>query len=243
MREYDPTPCHERRRCDAAHMTTAVVLLSYWDGTLKAVMNEGASERFPDHLVLPTSYVRFDQRVDQAVRDLLYHEVKMGDIDVEHFQTFSCPDRDSEARTMCCAYVGAASAEDLEFTAMINDRTVVDVAIDELGEAQLSIGGMPVRTVLDHSEIIAGAVLHLRRHLASSNLPWRMLEELFTLNDVQQIHEAILGHRLTTAFFRKSVVKRTLPDGGRLVPHGQATRGGAHRPARLYYIDRGKQQW
>lgn len=243
MPEYDPTPCHERRPRDAAHITTAIVLLSYWDDTLKVMMNEGGSERFPDSLVLPTSYVHFDQRVDQAVRDLLFHEAKMGDIKVEHFHTFSCPDRDAEARTMCCAFVGAASAHDLEFTAMINDRTMVDVAIDELGEAQLSIGGMPVRAVLDHAQIIARAVLHLRWHLASSNLPWRMLNELFTLNDVQQIHVAILGRRLTTAFFRKSVVKRTLPDGGRLVPDGQATRGGAHRPARLYYIDRGMRQW
>lgn len=243
MPEYDPTPCNECRPRDAAHMTTAIVLLSYHRGSLQVMMNEGSSGRFAECLALPTSYVRFDQRIDQAVRDLLFHEVSMGDTDLEQFHTFSCPDRDAQARTMCCAYVGAASAEDLAFTAMINDRTMVDVAIDELGEAHLSIGGMPVRAVLDHAEMIAGAVLHLRRHLASSNLPWRMLAEEFTLSEAQEIHEAILGRPLTDQFFRKSVVKRTLPDGGKLVPSGTTRMDGAHRPARLYYIEQGKRLW
>lgn len=238
MPEYDPTPCTERRARDALHMTVAVVLLTFDGDTLQVLMVEDQSESSGGRLALPTAYVRNDQQIDEAARDLLFHEVRFDDAHTEQFYTFSAPYRDEEARTMCCAYIGAASPGELAFTAMINDKSLIDVRLDEVHEAQLSTGGLPVRAVMDHAGIIAEALLYLRRHLASSPLPWRMLPEHFVLSEVLDIHEAILGKPVTAPFFRKAIVKRTLPDGGRLVPTGRYTEGAAHRPAQIYYIER-----
>jgi len=243
MPEYDPNPCTELRECDAAHMTVAIAMLTCREGSLQVLMVEDMRAPFEGQLSLPTSYVRGDQRIDQAVRDLLYRELPLGDRDLEQIYTFSCPDRDPRARVMCCAYVDAAAPDDFEWISMMNEKMMVDVRLDAGNEPHFSVQGMPMRVGLDHGEAVARAILHIRAHLPSSLHPWRMLPESFTLNQAQQAHEAILGRKLTDPAFRKSAVKRRLPDGSRLVPTADHDRSGRHRPARLYRLQRPPYNW
>jgi hypothetical protein len=243
MLEYDPNPCYELHPENAAHMTVAIAVITYRQGTLQVLMKEEEDKPFEGKAYLPMSYVRADQRIDQAVRDLFVHELPLGDQEIEQFYTYSCPDRVERTRVMCCAYVGTASPEDFGWMTAHNDLMMVDVELDELDEVRLSTGGLPLVAAYDHANIVREAVLHMREHINSLMLPWNMLPSMFTLNEARQAHEAVLGKELNTQFFRKSVLARKFPDGSELVPTDSYDTSGAHRPARYYYLKRPARRW
>lgn len=87
----------------------------------------------------------------------------------------------------------------------------------------------------DHAAIVAGAVERVRAKTGYSNLPGFLLEGDFTLPELQDVYERVLGLRLDQSVFRKRMDELGLiepvPDGFR--------KGGRHRPAQLYRLRQG----
>lgn len=81
----------------------------------------------------------------------------------------------------------------------------------------------------DHSTLFAAALADLREEVARLDLPWGLLPEAFTLAELQQDCEAILGRPLDKSSFR-----RRLDDRGCVEPVEGLLRGAAHRPAQVY---------
>lgn len=81
----------------------------------------------------------------------------------------------------------------------------------------------------DHGLILACALRRLRREVEAglSPLPFHLLPEEFTLTQLQQVHEVILGRPLLKAAFRRRIAP-LVEETGRF-----AERGG-HRPALLF---------
>lgn len=79
----------------------------------------------------------------------------------------------------------------------------------------------------DHSRIIAYGLERLRGKLQYTDLALHLLPEYFTLTQLQQVYEVILGRELPAAAFRRKaapMVKET----------EQYTENQGHRPSRLY---------
>jgi ADP-ribose pyrophosphatase YjhB (NUDIX family) len=81
----------------------------------------------------------------------------------------------------------------------------------------------------DHGELIASAVAETRREVEEMHLPFDFLPEQFTLGELQQFCESLLGRRLDKSSFRRKLDDRELVEA---VPG--AMKGGAFRPAQLY---------
>ena len=79
----------------------------------------------------------------------------------------------------------------------------------------------------DHGRILAWALRRLRREVETSRLPFHLLPERFTLTQLQQVCETMLGRPLLKAAFRRKIAP-LVEDTGEY-----AQRAG-HRPARLY---------
>jgi len=80
----------------------------------------------------------------------------------------------------------------------------------------------------DHNQIVTYALWRLRNKVGYSRVAHGLLPELFTLADLREVNEAILGRRLDPANFRRQVEA-----SGTLIPT-ERYRTGSHRPARLY---------
>src|SRR5262249_51364534 len=80
----------------------------------------------------------------------------------------------------------------------------------------------------DHAAVARIARERLRDKMGYTNIACNLLAQSFTLTELQQIYEAILGRALDRRNFRKRVLGLGLvtPVGG--------TRRGPHRPAQLY---------
>ncbi|WOQ70909.1 NUDIX domain-containing protein [Microbacterium limosum] len=80
----------------------------------------------------------------------------------------------------------------------------------------------------DHNTIVDYALWRLRNKVGYSRIAHGLLPDEFTLADLREAYEAILGRRLDPANFRRQV-----EGSGTLIPT-ESFRTGSHRPARLY---------
>jgi 8-oxo-dGTP diphosphatase len=79
------------------------------------------------------------------------------------------------------------------------------------------------RTVLDY------ALMRLRAKLGYTNIAFHLLAEKFTLTELQNAYETILGSRLDKRNFRRRMIA-----SGILEETAELRREGSHRPAALY---------
>ncbi|KQP71951.1 ADP-ribose pyrophosphatase [Microbacterium sp. Leaf288] len=84
------------------------------------------------------------------------------------------------------------------------------------------------RLAFDHNEIVDYALWRLRNKVGYSRIAHGLLADEFTLADLREVYEAVLGRRLDPANFRRQV-----ENSGTLIPTDRF-RTGSHRPARLY---------
>ncbi len=84
------------------------------------------------------------------------------------------------------------------------------------------------RLAFDHNEIVDYALWRLRNKVGYSRIAHGLLADEFTLAELREVYEAILGKRLDPANFR-----RQAENSGTLIPTDRF-RTGSHRPARLY---------
>ena len=90
--------------------------------------------------------------------------------------------------------------------------------------------GVAERLAFDHAEILAAAVERLRGKVEYTSLPAFLLPEEFTLSELQDAYETVLGRPLNKSAFRTRV-----RDAG-LIVEVPRQRGGANRPAQLYRL-------
>lgn len=80
----------------------------------------------------------------------------------------------------------------------------------------------------DHAKIIVYSLLYLRRQAKmDGRIVFDLLPDRFTLTQMQNACEIILGHKLLTANFRRKIADY-------VVETDQMLEGAGHRPARLY---------
>ena len=82
--------------------------------------------------------------------------------------------------------------------------------------------------VMDHRQILQYAVRRLRYKLEYSAVGFELLPETFTLSELQQTYEIILGENLDKRNFRRRILQAEIIES---TPH---QKGGEGRPARLY---------
>jgi len=83
----------------------------------------------------------------------------------------------------------------------------------------------------DHDHIVEYALWRLRNKVGYSRIAHGLLPSAFTLAELREVYEAILGRRLDPANFRRQV-----DTSDTLIPTDHF-RTGSHRPARLYHYN------
>ncbi|MCW2288424.1 hypothetical protein EDF60_0646 [Leucobacter luti] len=81
----------------------------------------------------------------------------------------------------------------------------------------------------DHAEIVAHALARLRARTEYTAVAHRFLGPVFTLGRLRAVTEAVRGHPVDPANFRRQVLAQ-----GSLIDTGEVETGARHRPARLY---------
>jgi hypothetical protein len=88
---------------------------------------------------------------------------------------------------------------------------------------------------LDHNEIIATGLAHLRTSIDTKLAAFSLLPETFTMSELQQVYETILGKELVRTNFQRKMLSLDI-----LERIEKKYTGGAHKAPYLYRLDKKK---
>lgn len=166
---------------------------------------------------LPGGWLRADEDPAAAAARTLAETTGLAPSYLEQLYAFGAVDR-SPTRVVSIVYWALVRAD--EAAAASAAENVAWFALDGLR-------GL----AFDHDEIVEYARWRLENKVGYSRIAHGFLPEEFTLADLREVHEAVVGRRLDPANFRRQV-----ESAGGIVATDRF-RTGAHRPARLYRTD------
>lgn len=201
------------------HVTVDVVLLTLVGQQLHAVLLRRAAAPFAGVLALPGGYVhpQEDEDAKASAARVLRSKVGIEGAYLEQLATFSGPARDPRGWSVAIAYCALLPQQSLPGGR--DDISVVPVS---------SLPQLP----FDHRAIVDAALARVRSKSLYSSLPVHLCGETFTLPQLQQVYEIILGEPLNKVSFRRKMDEM---DWLEVVP-GAMQSGAAHRPAQLYRV-------
>lgn len=232
LEAYDPSVF------DRPAVTVDTALLSVRDGELVTLLSRRGTHPFRGYWALPGGFVGMSESLEDAAARILQLKGRVSRVFLEQLYTFGRPDRDPRARIITVAYFALVPAHQLAAATLEQGPELVVSRLEVPWEGE---AGGPVRArspqgellplAFDHAEILGIVVSRLRGKLSYTSIGFELLPDRFTLHQLREIHEVILGRPLNKDSFRRRMLAV-----GDLEPTGERQSGVGHRPAELYRV-------
>lgn len=197
-------------------VTVDVVIFTIQSGTLKVLLVKRGAPPFLGQFAIPGGFVHEDEDLDQAALRELREETGVADVYLEQLFSFGEVGRDPRGRVVTVAYF-----------ALISGDRPLQAGTDAAEASWWAINQLP-SLAFDHARILHYALERLRNKLEYTTVGFQLLPEKFSLTELQEVYEAILGKRLDKRNFRRKLsllrILKALPE----------YRRGGQRPAQLY---------
>jgi 8-oxo-dGTP diphosphatase len=204
-----------------------LVIFSVRDGQLAVLLTQrptGAGEPFPGRWALPGGFVdvRQDRDLEACARRKLQEKTGVASPYLEQLGSWGGRDRDPRGWSATHVYFALIPADGTEPRAGGYATDARWHPVTDHGVAE--------RLAFDHAEILAAALERLRNKVEYTSLPAFLLTEEFTMSELHQAYEVVLGRPVNRSAFRTRVI-----DAG-LIVELPRQRSGPNRPAQLYRL-------
>jgi 8-oxo-dGTP diphosphatase len=203
----------------APTLTVDSIIFQLQDNELSVLLIQRAQDPFRDSWALPGGYNAAGEtttdamaRVLQAKAGLSIRDLKL----VEQLYTFDTVARDPRGHAVSVTYMGLG--RDLEPASAASTQNPQFFPLSQLP-----------KLAYDHADIIDYAHKRLQAKLTYTNAIYALLPPKFTLSQLQNAYEAVLGRPLDKRNFRKKFLSLDL-----IEETSEMHKEGAHRPARLF---------
>lgn len=201
------------------HVAVDAVLFTIDGDELKVLLIKLNNGPYSGSWCIPGGLVGMDETLDEAAKRVLFQKANVSNVYLEQLYTFGDLNRDSRSRTISVAYF-----------ALVNNIENYKIATNSYYS---EIKWFPIKSLpnlaFDHKEIIRFAHERLKGKIEYTNIAYGLLPKLFTLTQMQKVHEIILGEAIDKRNFRKKILSV-----GMVKESNEMTKGAAHRPAQLY---------
>lgn len=208
---------------------------------------------FKDKWCLPGGFVGIDETLDEAAKRVLKTETNLKDIYIEQLYTFSGIKRDPRMRVISTSYMALVdknrlmdklSANASWFNVfMLEDEKSYNVTLDNGIEEIKFVVGKKLRDkttdrydfniikndklAFDHPLVIVSGIERLKNKIEYTDIVFNMMPKYFTLGELQQVYEVILGKKLLDPAFRRIIANK-------VEKTDIVQTGGGHRPSALF---------
>ena len=171
---------------------------------------------------LPGGWLGDDENLEDAAARTLHETTGLSPSYLEQLYAFGAVER-SPSRVVSIVYWALLRSDE------VDAQSAAHIASNLAPEnVQWFDAATLPELAFDHTQIVDYALWRLRNKVGYSRVAHGFLPPTFTLADLREAYEAILGKTLDPANFRRQV-----ETSGTLLPTDEF-RTGSHRPARLY---------
>jgi 8-oxo-dGTP diphosphatase len=210
------------------HSTFSIdcVIFGFDGGELKILLIERNNEPFKDWWALPGNLVGENESLDQSASRILNELTGLTDIYMEQYYTFGDVNRHPQGRVLSIAYYALLR--------LGGDKSVRPISNFAKQAHWVNINELP-RLAFDHQQIYDKGLEKIKRRIKHQPIAFELLPEKFTLTQLQNVYELILGKKLDKRNFRKKMLSF-----GVLRDLDEKQKGVSFRAATLYRFDKRK---
>ncbi len=208
---------------------------------------------FKDKWCLPGGFVGIDEELEDAPKRILAAETNLHDIYLEQLYTYGGVNRDPRMRVISTSYIALVDKNRLKDkladnaswfnVTVLEDENEIHITLDNGKEIIPLVIKKTLKdqttdrykyTVVknddlafDHALVIATGISRLKNKVGYTDIVFNMMPEYFTLGELQQVYEVILGKKLLDPAFRRIIANK--------VEKTKKVRNtGGHRPSYLF---------
>lgn len=208
---------------------------------------------FKDKWCLPGGFVGIKETIEDAAVRVLANETNLHDIYMEQLWTFGAVDRDPRMRVISTAYMALIDKNTLKDklnknaswfnVKVLEDEKTMTVILDN-GNETIDFEVKKIyrkkdpnnyefkvikneKLAFDHALVIATGISRLKNKIEYTDIVFHMMPEYFTLGELQQVYEVILGKELLDPAFRRMIANK-------VIKTEKLKTGGGHRPSALF---------
>jgi 8-oxo-dGTP diphosphatase len=194
------------------------VIFGYANKALKVLLIKSDLEEFAGMNSLLGDLVRPDEDLDEASYRVLRDRTDLTDVYLEQVHTFGKLNRHPSGRVITTAYFSLVNTKNNKLQLTHNELSWHEVhKIKKLA--------------FDHKVILDTCLQRLRERVMEQPIVFNLLPEKFSLRELQDLYEAILGVPLDRRNFRKRIVLKDW-----LVDLNEMEEDVPHRPGKLYKL-------
>jgi 8-oxo-dGTP diphosphatase len=221
------SPAQERIHTATLAVSTVIFALSpnaQGDLALSIPLVRRIRAPFDGMWALPGGPLASDEDLDAAAARNLAETTGLEPKYLEQLYAFGNVDRSD-------GHIQAERVVSIVYWALVGSQEVRQ-AIQDQNVQWFSADALP-ELAFDHNVIVGYALNRLRNKIEYARIAHGFLGETFTLAQLREVYEAVLGRALDPGNFR-----RTVEASGEIVPTGRRLMGTKHRPPQLYQYKR-----
>lgn len=163
-------------------VTTDCVIFGF-DGTkLRILLIQRSIEPYKGRWAFPGGFMKMNESAEQCALRELQEETGLECAHIRQFHTFSAPQRDPRERVITIAYYALVVMQEVK-------------GGDDAADARwFSLDEVP-QLAFDHDQILRQAEQALRQQIHFEPVGFELLPKEFTIKELQNLYEAILGVR------------------------------------------------
>lgn len=205
-------------------VTTDCVIFAYEDSTLKVLLVKRGLEPYKGQWAFPGGFLKMDESAQEGALRELKEETTLGTSAIRELGVFSTVDRDPRERVVTIAYY-----------ALLRPSGVIG-GDDAEEAAWFPIDSLP-KLAFDHQQIFDAAIERLRRDIHFEPIGFDLLDDTFTIPDLQRLYEVILGNKFDRRNFQRKILASGILEG---VPEIHSTKKHPGRVASLFKLNKEK---
>lgn len=194
------------------------VIFGYDEKELKVLLIKSDLEEFSGLYSLLGDLVRPDEDLEDASYRILRERTGMDDVYLEQVHAFGSIDRHPSGRVITIAYYSLIDIKNHKL--QLNNNELHWHSVNEIR-----------KLAFDHKLILETCMARLREKVMEHPVIFNLLPEKFSLRELQELYEAILGVSLDRRNFRKKI---SIKDW--LIDIDEMENDVPHRPGKLYRL-------
>lgn len=175
-------------------VTSDCVIFGFDGVAMKVLLVQRGIEPYKGKWALPGGFMKIDETAQECARRELEEETGLKNASVEQFYTFTDVNRDPRERVITIAHYALVRLADV--------RGGDDAALARW----FSQDEIP-SLAFDHDRILRMAINRLKERICFEPIGFELLPEVFTMSQLQNLYEAILGVKFDRRNFYNKMLK------------------------------------